>query len=158
MDVCCECCVLSGRGLCDELITRLEESYRGWRVVVCDLETSWMRRPWPTGGCCAKNKQTNKQTQPLIKDCVIYLSLVTYYRPRSSQCLVSVSAGIYEVKKKFYGDQSFPPSIRDLSAATNSFGGFSWNLVRFLQKNLSRKRECPEIRRSDSHTSLKSII
>jgi len=24
--VCCECCVLSGRGLCDELITRPEES------------------------------------------------------------------------------------------------------------------------------------
>jgi len=32
--------VLSGRGLCDELITRLEGSYRLWRVVVCDLETS----------------------------------------------------------------------------------------------------------------------
>jgi len=32
--------VLSGRGLCDELITRPEESYRLWRVVVCDLETS----------------------------------------------------------------------------------------------------------------------
>jgi len=32
--------VLSGRGLCDELITRSEESYRLWRVVVCDLETS----------------------------------------------------------------------------------------------------------------------
>ena len=39
MDVCCECCVLSGRGLCDELITRSEESYRLW-CVVCDLETS----------------------------------------------------------------------------------------------------------------------
>jgi hypothetical protein len=26
MFVCCECCVLSGRGLCDELITRPEES------------------------------------------------------------------------------------------------------------------------------------
>jgi len=38
--VCCECCVLSGRGLCDELITRPEESYRLWCVVVCDLETS----------------------------------------------------------------------------------------------------------------------
>jgi len=38
--VCCECCVMSGRGLCDELITRPEESYRLWRVVVCDLETS----------------------------------------------------------------------------------------------------------------------
>jgi hypothetical protein len=45
MDVCCECCVLSGRGLCDELITRLEKSYRLWCVVVCDLETTKMRRP-----------------------------------------------------------------------------------------------------------------
>jgi hypothetical protein len=32
--------VLSGRGLCDELITRPEESYRLWYVVLCDLETS----------------------------------------------------------------------------------------------------------------------
>jgi len=39
MFVCCECCVLSGRGLCDELIARPEESYRLWCVVVCDLET-----------------------------------------------------------------------------------------------------------------------
>jgi hypothetical protein len=58
MSVCCEYCVLSGRGLCDKLITRPEDSYRLWRVVVCDLETSWMRRSWPNGGCRAKNKQT----------------------------------------------------------------------------------------------------
>jgi len=38
MFVCYECCVLSGRGLCDELITRQQESYRLWCVVVCDLE------------------------------------------------------------------------------------------------------------------------
>jgi hypothetical protein len=38
MSVCCECCVLSGRGLCDELITPPEASYRLWCVVVCDLE------------------------------------------------------------------------------------------------------------------------
>ena len=44
MFVCCECCVLSGRGLCDELITRPEESYRLWCVVVCDLEPSRMTR------------------------------------------------------------------------------------------------------------------
>jgi hypothetical protein len=50
MFVCCECCVLSGRDLCDELITCPEESYRLWRVVVCDLETSRMRRPWPALG------------------------------------------------------------------------------------------------------------
>jgi hypothetical protein len=30
--------VLSGRGLCDELITRPEESHRLLRVVVCDLQ------------------------------------------------------------------------------------------------------------------------
>jgi len=30
--------VLSDRGLCDELITRPEESYRLWCVFVCDLE------------------------------------------------------------------------------------------------------------------------
>jgi len=50
MFVCCECCVLSGRGLCDELITRPEKSYRLWCVVVCDQETSRMRRPWPALG------------------------------------------------------------------------------------------------------------
>jgi hypothetical protein len=32
MNVCCECCVSSGRGFCDELNTRPEESYR---LVVC---------------------------------------------------------------------------------------------------------------------------
>ena len=50
-------CVLSGRGLCDELIIRPEESYRLWWVVLCDLETSWMRRPWPTGDCRNKNEK-----------------------------------------------------------------------------------------------------
>jgi hypothetical protein len=50
MFVCCECCVLSGRGLCYELITRPVDSYRRWCVIVCDLETSSMRRPWPALG------------------------------------------------------------------------------------------------------------
>jgi hypothetical protein len=31
--VCCECCVLSGRGLRDGLITRPEESYRPWSAL-----------------------------------------------------------------------------------------------------------------------------
>jgi len=44
--VCCECHVLSGRGLCDELITHPEESYRLWCVVVCDLETSRIGAPY----------------------------------------------------------------------------------------------------------------
>ena len=44
--VCCECRVFSGRGLCDKLITRPEESYRLCCVVVCDLETSRMGAPY----------------------------------------------------------------------------------------------------------------
>jgi len=59
MFVCCECCVLSGRVLCDELITRPEESYRLWCVVVFDLETSWMKARGPLG---AVAPQTNKRT------------------------------------------------------------------------------------------------
>ena len=44
--VCCECRVVSGRGLCDELITRPEQSYRLCCVVVCDLETSRVGAPY----------------------------------------------------------------------------------------------------------------
>jgi len=54
--------VLSGRVLCDELITRPEESNRLCCVIVWDLETLLMRA-WPTGGCRAKNKETNKGTE-----------------------------------------------------------------------------------------------
>jgi hypothetical protein len=43
--------VLSGRGLCEELIIRPEESYRSWRVVVCDLETSKEEAKSPLKGC-----------------------------------------------------------------------------------------------------------
>jgi hypothetical protein len=60
MDVCCECCVLSGRGLCYGLITRPEESYRC--ISDCDYESSTLRRPWPPGGggCCAMVKKNFK--------------------------------------------------------------------------------------------------
>jgi hypothetical protein len=74
MFVCCHCCVLSGRGLCDELITRLEESYRQCCVVVCDLETSRMRRPWPALGRSATRK-INYMENVITKDCVVEMSL-----------------------------------------------------------------------------------
>jgi hypothetical protein len=41
--------VLSGRGLCDGPITRQEESYRLWCVVVCDMKTSLAMGLRPTG-------------------------------------------------------------------------------------------------------------
>jgi hypothetical protein len=58
--VCCECCVLSGRGLCYELITRPEEYYRLCCVAVCDLEP---RSPWPAGGCHVKLKKKRNENK-----------------------------------------------------------------------------------------------
>jgi len=55
--VCCECCVLSGRGLRDALITCPYESYRLWCVVMCDPETSRMKRSWPALGCSVRGKK-----------------------------------------------------------------------------------------------------
>ena len=55
--LCCECCLLSGRGFCDEPITLAEEFYRLWCVVVRELETSEMRRPWRALGRSATRKR-----------------------------------------------------------------------------------------------------
>jgi hypothetical protein len=57
MFVSCQCCVLSGKGLCVGLISRPEECYRLWCVSECDREASIIRSPWPTGGCCAMGKK-----------------------------------------------------------------------------------------------------
>ena len=43
--------MLSDSGLCDEPITRPEESYRLWRVAVCDQETSKEEAKSPLKGC-----------------------------------------------------------------------------------------------------------
>jgi hypothetical protein len=83
MFVCCECCVLSGRGLCDGLITRPEESYQLWRVVVCDQEASKTRRLNSATGLWKiqpqwfvtprkQKQQTNKHTMQYIKDLILH--------------------------------------------------------------------------------------
>jgi len=77
--VCGECCVLSGRGLCDKMITRPEQSYQLWCVVVCDLETSLMRKHWPTVCCCATNKQTNT-TYKLCSNSLTNPTKCTYWQ------------------------------------------------------------------------------
>jgi len=57
MFVCCECRVLSSRGLCDGLITRPEESCRLWCVVVCDLENLTNEETMaPSGAAASQDK------------------------------------------------------------------------------------------------------
>jgi hypothetical protein len=43
------------------LVTRPEESYRLWCVVVCDVESSTKSRPWFSRCCCAMVKRNNNQ-------------------------------------------------------------------------------------------------
>ena len=64
MDVCYECYVLSGRDLCDGLIIRLEESYRLWYVVVCDLETSKNKKAMARVGSQRHREKYGQLIQP----------------------------------------------------------------------------------------------
>jgi hypothetical protein len=112
MDVCCECCVLSGRGPYDGLITRPEESYGLCCVVVCNLETSRMRRPWATGGksgaegCRAIGKKINNQNTSqnygfiYLINCVILNCWIIYIFYLNS---VSKSHDVFNCN---YGDQT----------------------------------------------------
>jgi hypothetical protein len=55
-------CVFSGRGLCDGLITRPEESYRLCCVLVCDLGTSRRRRIKLVKGCKCRIEEEEEVT------------------------------------------------------------------------------------------------
>jgi hypothetical protein len=52
----CVCCVLSGRGMCDELVTRP----RGvLTTVACRVTRSQKKRAEPLGDACLKNQHSN---------------------------------------------------------------------------------------------------
>ena len=54
--------MLKGRGLCDELITHPEESYRLWRIVVCDVENLVNEEAMTrVGSLRHREKKTTKQ-------------------------------------------------------------------------------------------------
>jgi len=61
--------VLSGRGLCDELITRPEESYRMWCVVVCDLEKLVNEEAMTRVGSQRKKKKINSTFSGILGVC-----------------------------------------------------------------------------------------
>jgi len=80
MFFCCKCCVLSGRGLCDELIARPEESYRLWCVVVCVIY-----KPQEWGGHDPRWVAAPQQKKDLILITKHYYNLTT-----SSPCTVAL--------------------------------------------------------------------
>jgi len=57
--------VLSGRNLCDEMITRPERTYRMCSVVACSLETSRMNNPGPLR-TISPQSDTNVRLNPLF--------------------------------------------------------------------------------------------
>jgi len=68
MSISCECWVLYSRGLWNELLTRPEESYRLWWVVVCDLETPRMGKTWPSLG-----RSATGETNTIMPKCMFTL-------------------------------------------------------------------------------------
>jgi hypothetical protein len=53
--------VLLGIDHYDGPILHLEESYRLWCVIECNLGTSRKRRPWPALGCCVTRERQRMQ-------------------------------------------------------------------------------------------------
>ena len=101
--------MLSGRGLCDELITHPEESFRMWCVPVCDLETSYMRRPWPTGGL-SRQKQ-NKTGGKYNNHWTVAIRKLIYTFTRKLELLIHLSS---ETAKK----RLFPHTLAQLRRTT----------------------------------------
>jgi hypothetical protein len=88
--------VLSGRGLCDKLITCPKESHRLCCVVVCDLETSRMRRPWPALGRTATGKKWDCSTPSAITLDDIQLSR-TNSKVTHTNCSISHHVSKYKL-------------------------------------------------------------
>ena len=110
MYVCCECCVLSGIGLCDRLITRPEKSYRLWCVVVCDLETSRMRRPWsPLGRSATGNLY--------IYYIYIYIYLFIYFSRPIFNTLWQFPPAIYILRGVVRNRKSSPSLHTDIEVS-----------------------------------------
>jgi hypothetical protein len=90
--------VLSGRGLCDELISRPEESYRLWCVVICNLETSRMRRTWPALGHSATAKRNLKyqdaRHEQVTNVCPNYITYLSLKAERLSSTLANTASSL----------------------------------------------------------------
>ena len=101
MFVCCECRVLSGRGLCDELITRPEESYRLWCVIVCDLENLKDEEAMIHAGSQRHKKEKSMYLLPL-RSCFLNLKQRTAYtKGEFKNCLLQLIYTTATIKYRY---------------------------------------------------------
>ena len=128
MFVCCECYVLSGRGLCEGPITRQEKSYRLW-CVVCDLETSWMRRPWPTG-----RLSLQKQTPTHYYETEALTVKSIRVAPQLLKPVCSVLGVPYEVKEINITPYDETTSVRPSVIYPTVWFPWNWHVSNLLKK------------------------
>ena len=99
MSVCCERCVLSGRGLCVGLITHPEEYYRVWCVWVW----SWIldnEKALAHGGCCAMVKRKS------------VLTLLFCRSERLSYIYITDTSSVLGKEQAFYIERGFRYNFR----------------------------------------------
>jgi hypothetical protein len=131
--------MLSGRGLCDELIICPEESYRLWRVVVCDLETSWMRKRWPTEGM-TRQKQNKKRLIHSLRfnghwTVLCGMLLRVTWRDGERHLALRVSGGrmpVYSQKWKWF----ITPKFLDTFTENKEHESYSW----FYYTDIAKKK------------------
>jgi len=78
-DVCCECCIFSGRGLCVGLITCPEDVCG---VSECEREAAVIRRPWPNRGSSAMENIAYRDLGRLFIDSYINPYSIYVYKVR----------------------------------------------------------------------------
>jgi hypothetical protein len=113
MFVSCECCVLSGRGLCDELISRPEESCRVMCVSV--YAKPRMERPWPGIESRRRERGDIKDGQGKL---VCVESLIGV--------LLSLSSYILEVLRESHVLEAFCSFEWNLPLGQIKFGNLWW--------------------------------
>jgi len=100
MFVPCECCVLSGRGLCGELISGPEESYWLWCVWVW---WSTMRRSWPefTKLCFHEVTLSHRMTERH------WITKWKDVKESGRGLIAGFKIGVYKFKKKLQSSQNY---------------------------------------------------
>jgi len=122
MFVCCECCALSGRSLCHELITRPEESYRLWCVIVCDLENIKNEEAMTRVG---SQRHREKKIVGQMKDLMPVVCLRFFWKLELSRQIFRNYSNIKFHENSPVGSRVFPCGRADMTQLIAAFQNFA---------------------------------